>query len=653
MRCLQTWSAKCNNHRSWFVWRRGLAQSLPFVLRPYQQSCLDACHAALRAGATRIGVSLPTGAGKTTIFTVLLSQIPSPRPSQTSGSLIIVNSIELARQAAAQAERTYPHWKVELEQGVNYRASGRADVTVATYQTLLQPQRLTKFRPENLKAIIVDEAHHAAAPSYRRILSHFNVDIKNPDPTFVPPSIPHSIPIVGFSATFSRHDGLALGSVFENIVYHRDFLDMIKEQWQARPLCDVRFTSVKASINLQGATLNSRTGDFNASSLAHIINTDTINSLVVRAWLDRAASDRKSTLVFCVNVAHAGDYPVLVNCAILTEGADIPRVDCVVVCRPTRSRNVYAQMIGRGMRQSPESGKVDCRIIDFVDSSSRISGVISIPTLLGLDPGEIVDDASIAELRARAKSCDFDNPPIDLDCDAALPEPTSVTYYDYEDPFAMVDSFSGAPHISRLSPNAWVGCGSNIYVLECLGKGYIRIEPDLVGEGESTVCKAGIKYAHQKVACLRATYTEATMHISSARQLKISPFMRKRPISTADTLSDALKSCDTYATQKILRGPLALGLRRNARWRLSPATESQKAFIQKRRRKRAMDRETIVVEKLTKGGAANIITRLKHGAQAYHENKMKEHRKKLQLAEKEKLRVVRSIVQVGPLDQRQ
>lgn len=70
-------------------------------------------------------------------------------------------------------------------------------------------------------------------PSYRRILSHFNPDIKNPDPHFVPPSILHSIPIIGFSATFSRHDGLALGSVFEKIVYHRDFLEMIKEQWQA------------------------------------------------------------------------------------------------------------------------------------------------------------------------------------------------------------------------------------------------------------------------------------------------------------------------------------------------------------------------------------------------------------------------------------
>ncbi|KAG6381131.1 P-loop containing nucleoside triphosphate hydrolase protein [Boletus reticuloceps] len=652
MRCFQTSSARGSNYRILLPWRRSFTQ---FVLRPYQQACLDACHAALRAGITRIGVSLPTGAGKTPIFTTLLSQIFSPRPSQPFGSLIIVNSVELARQAAAQAEMTHPHWKVELEQGISHQASGRADVW---------PQRLAKFRPENLKAIIVDEAHHAAAPSYRRILSHFNADIKNPDPHFVPPFIPHPIPVIGFSATFSRHDGLALGSVFEKIVYHRDFLDMINEQWQV--IC---MLCVEVDRNL--TTGYAMTGDFNATSLAHIINTETINNLVVQAWLDRASSERKSTLVFCVNLAHvgqltktfrefgidarqlhsntpaierrtlitefkAGCYPVLVNCAILTEGADIPNVDCIVICRPTRSRNLYAQMIGRGMRQSHASGKVDCRIIDFVDSTSRICGIVSIPTLLGLDPSEIVDDASIADLRARAasiKSCNTDNISVESDC---IPEPTSVTYLDYGDPFAMVDSFSGAPHVSRLSPNAWVGCGSDIYVLECLGKGYIRIEPDSEGE-----------------ASFRSTYTEATMHFSSAKRLKVSPFMRKRLVSTADTLSDALKGCDTYARQKVLRGPLVLGLLRSARWRQAPATESQKTFINRRRGKRAMDRASITeaTEGLTKGQAANIITRLKHGAQAHYEKKMKEDRRRSQLAEKERLRVARSTVRVGLLDQ--
>ena len=171
------------------------------------------------------------------------------------------------------------------------------------------------------------------------------------------------------------------------------------------------------------------------------------------------AATRKSTLVFCVNVSHvvaltqtfrnhgidaryvysgtpvterndlitafkAGVFRVLLNCgtsacsswlqgsltqipAILTEGADIPNIDCVVIARPTRSRNVFAQMvhhlcmahitvisltykqIGRGMRLSEDTGKTDCQIIDFVDSANLVLGVVSTPTLFGLDPAEV------------------------------------------------------------------------------------------------------------------------------------------------------------------------------------------------------------------------------------------------------------------------
>jgi ATP-dependent helicase IRC3 len=273
---------------------------------------------------------------------------------------------------------------------------------------------------------------------------------------------------------------------------------MIKEQW----LCDVRFTSVHANINLSEVTVNSKTGDFNATSLAHVINTDTVNQLVVQTWLDRAAT-RKSTLVFCVNLAHVreltktfrgygidaryvysgtpvaerkalissfkeGVFPVLINCAILTEGADIPNIDCIIVARPTRSRNVFAQMIGRGMRQSPNTGKENCRIIDFVDSTTRVAGVISTPTLFGLDPGEVIDDETAETLEQRvADAIANDGIASRTDSFDKVPDPKSVTYTDYENPFSLVDQSSGAPHIAKLSSNAWVGCGNDIYVLEC------------------------------------------------------------------------------------------------------------------------------------------------------------------------------------------
>lgn len=113
---------------------RGVTSSAPVppvILRPYQESCLDACADALSSGASRIGVSLPTGSGKTTVFISLLSRILPPANSpKATRALIIVNSIELARQSAAQAEALFPEWKIEIEQGVKHKASGLADVYV-------------------------------------------------------------------------------------------------------------------------------------------------------------------------------------------------------------------------------------------------------------------------------------------------------------------------------------------------------------------------------------------------------------------------------------------------------------------------------------------------------------------------------------------
>ena len=101
------------------------------VLRPYQVSCINACLDALKDGSTRIGVSLPTGSGKTTVFVTLLSRISPPSAFSTATrSLVIVNSIELALQAAAQTAKLCPQLSVEIEQGLKHNASGSADVYV-------------------------------------------------------------------------------------------------------------------------------------------------------------------------------------------------------------------------------------------------------------------------------------------------------------------------------------------------------------------------------------------------------------------------------------------------------------------------------------------------------------------------------------------
>ena len=135
--------------------------SLPAFLRPYQVQVIDECLAAFDRGLTRIGVSSPTASGKTTMFTHL---IPSLRARGTAKQvLIVVGAIELAIQARDAVKAALPDLEVELEQGAS-RASGKADVTIATYQSL-RPHRLSAYNPLDFCAVIVDEAHHAVSPS--------------------------------------------------------------------------------------------------------------------------------------------------------------------------------------------------------------------------------------------------------------------------------------------------------------------------------------------------------------------------------------------------------------------------------------------------------------------------------------------------------
>ncbi|TFK30314.1 DEAD box family helicase [Coprinopsis marcescibilis] len=624
------------------------------ILRPYQEHCINSCLETLENGVSRIGVSLPTGSGKTTVFVTLVSRL---RATNEGGSqaLVIVNSIELARQAAATAKHLFPEWTVEIEQGAKHTASGLADLTVATYQTLLNPLRLEKFQPKNFKAIIVDEAHHAAAPSYRKLLSIFHQDVRPNSNEEDNPTHSHSVPIIGFSATFGRHDSLALGSVFEQIVYHRDFLEMIDEQW----LCAMRLTSVHAKLELDEVAVSGQTGDFRAKNLASVMNTPTTNDLTVRVWLERVAPTRKSTLVFCVNIDHvkqltkvfrnigvdarhihsltpsqerkelirgfkAGEYPVLINCAILTEGADIPNIDCVLLARPTRSRNVFMQMIGRGMRLSPSTGKEDCLIVDFVDSTSRVPNVMSVPTLLGLDTyamnlentkledlkaeAPILSDllaASLESASARVQS-EFDEDENEED-ELVVKEDNkdqrlSVTFLDHEDVSGIFGLKKGQSY-RRASPYAWVRCRDDLYILEAFGR---AIHVKLVNKD---------LYVGYCVVRDRPT----------------------REVLRAHSLEDALRAADNYV-EKLVGFSVAPQLLRFAGWRKNPASRSQIEVIKNRFHKsggesgtasgnafkslvassltkqRTFDEITLdVIHNLTKGEAAIVLCKLMNG----------------------------------------
>lgn len=381
-----------------------------FKLRDYQEHAVENVLSAIERGIKRPAVVLATGGGKTVVMAHLIPRIRAT--GARSRVLILAHKEEIVRQTAETVRRMNPGLDVEVDM-LKQVPTSSADVIVGSVPTLTRLSRLTKHDPAQYKAIVVDECHHATATSWTKILTHFGALEPSSD-----------IAVVGFTATMERADGKALGSVFEEIVYEKNLLTMIK----SKELCDVRFSTIEVDLSLDD--VRTKFGDYDTKQLSGVVNQENINLQVARAYVQlRKGLQLKSTMVFCVDIAHcqtlcgvlqthginaqyvtgdtvrherrailddfkAGKIEVLCNVLVFTEGTDIPNIDSMILARPTKSRPLLTQMIGRGLRLHQE--KSVCHVIDMV-GTMRV-GVLTVPTLFGLPGNHRINKKSFEEL---------------------------------------------------------------------------------------------------------------------------------------------------------------------------------------------------------------------------------------------------------------
>src|SRR5512147_183482 len=398
-------------------------------LRPYQSAASDAIFEEWRENDSTL-VVMPTGGGKTVLFADVIRRVFPRR------ALVIAHREELIFQACDKIQRV-TGLRADVEMG-EYRADGGlfglAPVVVSTIQTQCSGGdgggRMSKFDPSQFGLLIIDEAHHATSPSYRRVIDYYRT---NP-----------ALKVLGVTATPDRADEEALGQVFQSVAFDYEVLDAIHDGW----LVPIEQQMVHVE-GLDYSGIRTTAGDLNGGDLAAVLEAEKNLQQIAAASLQIIGSRRSLVFTASVKAAEmtaeifnrhranmaswvcgktdkderrnvlaafaAGKIQVVCNCGVLTEGFDDPGVEVVIMGRPTKSRSLYSQMVGRstrplpGMVDGPEtaearraaiaaSAKPSCLVVDFVGNAGRHK-LITGADILG---GKVSEEAvELAVTRAR------------------------------------------------------------------------------------------------------------------------------------------------------------------------------------------------------------------------------------------------------------
>lgn len=362
-------------------------------LRDYQQETIDAIYGEWKKGILRPAVVLPTGAGKTVVFAHLVKRFLTENPNKRV--LILAHTDELVDQAAKKIKEVAPHLPVGIVKGP--RNDVWAPVIVASVQSLRREERRRQILDVGL--IIVDECHHATAKTYINVLTHFGAFGPTSESFMDYGALGRDFftYTVGFTATLARGDGAKLNEIWQSVAISRDILFMIERGY----LLDIEGVSVEVP-DLDLSSVKRSGGDFQDGDLGRAMTESLAPELIADAYVkyakDRAglafwptveaayvgagAMNERGIVTEVVHGAlkmderrsilerfRLGEIQVVSNCMVLTEGFDAPWADVAALARPTRSKPLFQQIVGRILR--PHPGQTKALLIDAAGAGAN------------------------------------------------------------------------------------------------------------------------------------------------------------------------------------------------------------------------------------------------------------------------------------------